>query len=200
MNEALKTVAPPAASADENLYGAREKPIAEIALNGETAVLTDRRLIITGGGTEMSLALARIGVVRVRFERLQRAMSQGTIALAVAAVLALLIAPARNLIATQAQALVQSQLSERSESATALVQFTSKTLALADFGVALIPAVAGALAVFGIAKIALAVRGRTVVGVSTGGEEIELARAGRFPALMEFGREVGRNLPEAKKT
>lgn len=191
--------APAKPPADEHRLGGRERPLAQIEIGGETAMLTDRRLVVTAADYEVSLALAQIGTVRVRFERLRRAVSRGTLALAGAAVLALLVRPAQNLIAAQAQALAQSAALERSESAAALVQFTSKTLALADFGIAILPAIAGALALYGIAKIALAVRGRTILSVSTGGEEIELTRAGRHPELLEFGREVGRSLPEPRK-
>ena len=48
--------------------GAGERTITDVRLGADTAVLTDRRVVVTGHNFEQSLPLAHISLVRVRFE------------------------------------------------------------------------------------------------------------------------------------
>jgi len=178
-----------------------ERAVTDVRLGGDTAVLTDRRVVVAGQNFEQSLPLAHIALVRVRFERIAADFVFAAIAIVVAMVLFTVASPARTFLLQQTVALEPSAQAEReSAEGHAIAQGMQRLVGAAA-------AVAGALHAIGwlfllvaAAKIALGVFGRTVVTVAASGGEIEFAKRGRDRALHEFIGEVGRALPGAGRS
>lgn len=176
--------------------GAGERAITDVRLGGDTAVLTDRRVVVAGHNFEQSLPLAHIALVRVRFERIVGDMIFAAVAILAAAVLFAVASPARTFLLNQTVSLEPAAQAERENAeGNAIAQGMQRLVGVAA-------AVAGALPLFGwllilaaAAKIALAILGRTVVTVAASGGEIEFAKRGRDRALHDFIAEVGRQLP-----
>ncbi len=176
---------------------AGERTLAEVTSRGETAVLTQRRLVVAGRDGESSTALAHIASLRVRFERLPRAILSGLVLAAVAALLFAVTGPSRAFLLGQAASLEASVRQEASQPggegglAPTLAR-GALTLAAAT---RVIPWLAALLLTLGLIHLVRGVLGRTVVTVHAGGGELELVRVGRSPAIEEFVKEVGRHLP-----
>lgn len=179
-----------------------ERVVAEATLGRDVAVLTDRRLVVSGRDIEQSFPLAAIGLVRARFVRSARAIVVGSLLIAAAVALGVLAAPVRGAIDAQIAALETAQRAEPTQTqpeahppappATLVVLALLRGLA----GLArLISPAALALAILGGLRLALGVIGETRVTVSAAGAELGYAKLGRDAALREFVAEVGRNLP-----
>lgn len=175
-----------------------ERVIAEAPLGGDTAVLTDRRLVVAGPGLEESLPLNHIAVVRVRFERAFGAIALGTALVVAALVLFSITSPLRTLILNQSVALQQAAIQERAanpEGAGGVAVVVQHVLESTAGVVAAFPVAAWLLLLAGLAKIVLGAIGRTVVTVAAGGAEVEFSKRGSSRPLQDFVAEVGRQLP-----
>lgn len=175
-----------------------ERVVAEVPLGGETAVLTDRRLVVGGAAGERSFALGQIGAVQARYERVVGEVVRGAVLVAVALVLFVVSGPTRTLLLNLGTALEPTVRQEQRQEGGGL----ANAVRVVQQGLDALAAVVGALPLLGVvllllggARIALGVVGRTVVTIYAGGGEFELARRGRRPALEEFAREVGQHLP-----
>lgn len=177
---------------------AGERVIAEAPLGGETAVLTDRRLVVSGRGLEESLPLAHIAVVRVRFERMLGAIAFGAVLIVAALVLFAITSPLRTLILNQSVGLEQAASQERAaspEGGGGVAGAVQRVLEGTARVVGAFPVAAWLLLLGGLAKIVLGAIGRTVVTVAAGGAEVEFSQRGNRRPLQEFVAEVGRHLP-----
>jgi hypothetical protein len=157
-----------------------ERALAEVVSRGETAVLTHRRLVIAGRDGESSTALAHIASLRVRFERLPRAMVSGLVLLALAAALLSVAAPLRAFFLVQA---------------TSLPSVLSRVAASLAGAARALPWLGLLAAALGALQLGRGLLGRTVVTVFAGGGELELVRLGRSRPIEDFVKEVGRHLP-----
>ncbi len=185
---------------DSPQLAAGERAIADAALGRESAVLTERRLIIAGRAAESSVALAHIARVAVRFERSPAAIVSGALLIGVAILLFAIATPMRIFFLAQVVALEPSVRQERANAGAeggGIAQGMQRIMSGLARASRAMPLLAGLALVFGLLRIALGVLGRTVMCVGTGGGEFELARRGRQPLLEEFAREVGRHLPAA---
>jgi len=175
-----------------------ERVVVEVPLRGETAVLTDRRLVVGGAAGERSFALGQIAAVQSRFERVVREMVRGGVLVLAALILFVVSGPARTLLLNFGTALEPTVRQEQKHEGGGLasaVRIVQQGLdALAGIAGAL-PLLGGVLLLAGAALIVLGAIGRTVVTIHAGGAEFELAQRGRRPALEEFAREVGQRLP-----
>jgi hypothetical protein len=181
-----------------------ERLVTEAALGGgDTAVLTDRRVLVVGRDFERSLPLAHLALVHVRFERIVGELVVGLIAILLAAVLLALAAPVRAFFLNQAVSLAAAAAQERAsaaadegqEPALGLAQGLQKLMRGLAGAARTLPLLGWLLLVLAAAKIALGIFGRTVVVFTAGGSELILARRGRDHALREFISEVGGHLP-----
>ena len=176
-----------------------EKVIAETPIGRDLAVLTNRRLVVSGRDLEQSLSLANIGLVRVRFERSVRAIVAGALLLLAAIVLASLAGPVRGAINGQLASMEAAPRAEQSQAdpgglppATQVIGTLLRgLLAIAR----LMSPAALILGLLGLARLALGLLGETKVNVSAGGAELVYSKWGRDPALRDFVAQVGRNLP-----
>jgi hypothetical protein len=180
-----------------------ERIVAEAPLGRDLAVLTNRRLVVSGRNLEQSLALGNIGLVRVRFERSVRAIVVGAALMLAAIVLASLVGPVRGAINSQIASL---QAAPRVEQAQAepgapppATQIITTLLRAALTVASLMSPVALILGMLGLLRLALGLFGETKVNVSAGGAELVFSKWGRDPALSDFVAEVGRNLPAPGK-
>ncbi len=178
--------------------GAGERSITEVRLGADTAVLTDRRVVVAGQDFEQSLPLAHIALVRVRFERIVGDMVFAGIAIVIAALLFAVASPVRSFLLSQAASLGPAAQAEREnaeghELARGLQRLVGGLAAAART----IPVLGWLLLLAAAAKIALGILGRTVVTVAGSGGGIEFAKRGRDPTLHEFIAEVGRQVPGA---
>ena len=175
-----------------------ERTLAEVTSRGETAVLTQRRLVIASPDGESSTALAHIASLSVRFERLQGAILSGIVLAAIAALLFAAASPVRAFFLAQSTSL---DASARQEQAQSTASDASLSSALARISGSLasasrsIPVFGVFFLVLGALNLGRGVYGRTVVTIFAGGGEVQLVRAGRNRPIEEFVREVGRNLP-----
>lgn len=183
------------------VLAAGETALAEHPLGGATAVLTDRRLVVAGRTYEESLPLAQISFVRVRFERLARAVGVGIALLVAAAVLFAAAGPLRTLLYNQSVALEPAASEERSGGAHGggIAAGMQRILGALAAIVRYFPLVGWLLLATGAAQIALGVIGRTVVTVAAGGAEIELEQRGDRAPLRAFAAEIGRQLPPPRR-
>jgi hypothetical protein len=189
-----------------------ERVVTEVALGrGDTAVLTDRRVLIMGWNFERSLPLAHLALVHVRFERIVGEIVAGGIAIVVALLLFAVASPVRTFFLNQALSLETAAAQERaSASASAgegqepapepaqgqgLAQGLQKLMSGFAAAARAIPLVGWLLLAFAAAKIALGIFGRTVVVFTAGGSELTFRRRGRDRLLREFITEVGGHLP-----
>ena len=171
--------------------------VAEVALGGDTAVLTDRRVVVAGRNFEQSLPLAHIALVRVHFARMVREMVFGAIAILVALVLFAIASPVRNLLLGQSVAIEATASQERANSGEGqgFAQGMQRIMGGFVAAAGAIPVAGWLLVAFGAAKIALGIIGRTVVTIATGGGEVAFSKRGRDRSLGDFIAEVGRHLP-----
>lgn len=188
-----------------------ERVVTEVALGrGDTAVLTDRRVLVVGRNFERSLPLAHLALVHVRFERIVGEMVAGAIAIVLALILFAVASPVRTFFLNQALSLESAAAQERaSASASAgegqepappaqgqgLAQGLQKLMGGLAAAARAIPLVGWLLLAFAAAKIALGIFGRTVVVFTAGGSELTFRRRGRDRLLREFITEVGGHLP-----
>jgi len=176
---------------------ANERVLAEVTLGVDTAVLTDRRVVVAGRNLEQSLPLAHIGLVRVRFEYIVGDIVFGAVAILLALVMFAIASPVRTFFLNQSTGLETAVRQERENAGDTpgLAQGVQRlTGALATMAGA-IPFVAWLALVLAAVKIALGVIGRTVVTLTAGGGEVALAKRGRDQLLHDFIAEVGRHLP-----
>ena len=175
-----------------------ERALAEVVSRGETAVLTQRRLVIAGRDGESSTALAHIASLRVRFERLPRAALAGLALLAVAAALFAAAGPVRAFFLAQATTLETNARQEQASGAAgeAGLPPVLARIATSLAGAARVLPWLGLLALaLGALQLGRGLLGRTVVTVFAGGGELELVRLGRSRPIEDFVKEVGRHLP-----
>ena len=181
-----------------------ERLVTEAALGrGDTAVLTDRRVLVVGRNFERSLPLAHLALVHVRFERIVGELVTGLIAVLLAMVLFAVAAPVRAFFLNQALSLEAAAAQERAgaspdegqEPAPSLAQGLQKLMRSLAAAARTLPPLGWLLLVLAAAKIALGIVGRTVVVFTAGGSELTLARRGRDRLLREFISEVGGHLP-----
>jgi len=185
-----------------------ERVVTEVALGrGDTAVLTDRRVLVVGRNFERSLPLAHLALVHVRFERIVGQVVVGLIAILAAVVLFAVASPVRTFFLNQALSLEAAAAQERASAAAGegqepgpaqgqgLAQGLQKLMGGLAAAARAIPLVGWLLLAFAAAKIALGILGRTVVVFTAGGSELTFARRGRDRLLREFITEVGGHLP-----
>jgi hypothetical protein len=188
-----------------------ERVVTEVALGrGDTAVLTDRRVLVVGRNFERSLPLAHLALVHVRFERIVGEIAAGGIAIVLALILFAVASPVRTFFLNQALSLESAAAQERaSASASAgegqepappaqgqgLAQGLQKLMGGLAAAARAIPLVGWLLLAFAAAKIAFGIFGRTVVVFTAGGSELTFRRRGRDRLLREFITEVGGHLP-----
>jgi hypothetical protein len=188
-----------------------ERVVTEVALGrGDTAALTDRRVLVVGRNYERSLPLAHLALVHVRFERIVGEMVAGAIAIVLALILFAVASPVRTFFLNQALSLESAAAQERaSASASAgegqepappaqgqgLAQGLQKLMGGLAAAARAIPLVGWLLLAFAAAKIAFGIFGRTVVVFTAGGSELTFRRRGRDRLLREFITEVGGHLP-----
>ncbi len=178
--------------------GTGERAITDVRLGADTAVLTDRRVVVAGRSFEQSLPLAHISMVRVRFERIARDLIFAAVAILVAMILFAVASPVRAFLVGQAAALGPAAQAERDggeghELAQGMQRLVGAGASLAR----LLPLLGWLLLLAAAAKIALGIFGRTVVTLAASGGEIEFAKRGHDRALHDFIAEVGRALPGA---
>jgi len=178
--------------------GAGERAITDVRLGADTAVLTDRRVVVAGRSCEESLPLAHISLVRVRFERIAGDMIFAAAAILLAIVLFAVASPVRAFLVGQAAALEPAAQAERDNAeGHELAQGMQRLVGAAAALARALPVLGWLLLLVAAAKIALGVFGRTVVTLAASGGEIEFAKRGHDRALHHFIAEVGRQLPGA---
>lgn len=175
-----------------------ERVISEAPLGGETAVLTDRRVVVGDGTDEQSFALGQIAVIRTRFERSIREIVRGAVFIVVAMFLIAASTPARTFLlnyGTRLETTIQrEQAVEGGGLAGAIGAVQQGLNLLADVAGAL-PILGWLLILLGLVRIVLGMFGRTVVTIFAGSGEFEFFRRGRRRELADFAREVGKHLP-----
>jgi hypothetical protein len=186
-----------------------ERIVTEAPLGrGDTAALTDRRVLVVGRDFERSLPLAHLALVHVRFERIVAEIIVGAIAILVALILFAVASPVRTLLLNTAASLETAAAQERASAGAAegqepglpgqgqgLAQGLQRLMAGLATVARAIPALGWLLLAFAAAKIGLGIFGRTVVVFTAGGSELTFARRGRDRVLREFITEVGGHLP-----
>jgi hypothetical protein len=195
-----------------------ERVVTEAVLGrGDTAVLTDRRVLVVGRNFERSLPLAHLALVHVRFERIVREMLVGVVAILVALLLFGVASPVRAFFLNQALSLESAAAQERAGTAAAagegqapepgqsqspsqsqapgLAQGLQRLMRGFAAAARAIPLVGWLLLAFAAAQIALGILGRTVVVFTAGGSDLTFVRRGRDRLLREFITEVGGHLP-----
>ncbi len=176
-----------------------ERVVAELPLGAETAVLTDRRLVVGSGGGERSFALGQIAMVQAHFERATGEIVRGVVFVLIAAILFAVAGPARTVLlnlGTRLEPAAQhEQTAEEGGGLAGAVRAVQGGLDGLAAAARVLPLLALVLLGIGGARIALGVVGRTVVTIHAGGGAFEFARRGRRPALEEFARELGQRLP-----
>jgi hypothetical protein len=185
-----------------------ERVLTEVALGrGDTAALTDRRVLLVGRNFERSLPLAHLALVHVRFEHIVREIVVGAVALLLALVLFAVASPVRSFFLGQATGLETAAAQERAAAAAPAGQEAAPAPApglahglqrmMLSFAAAAraIPVVAWLLVAAAVVKVALGIFGRTVVVFTAGGSDLEFARRGRDRLLREFISAVGGQLP-----
>jgi len=174
-----------------------ERVIAEAHLGGETAVLTDRRVVVGDGSDEQTFALGQIAAIRTRFERSFSEIVRGVVFIFVAMILIAVSTPARTFLlnyGTKLEPTIQrEQAAEGGGLSGALIAVQQGLNLLADIAGAL-PILGWLLIVLGLARIVLGAFGRTVVTIFAGSGEFEFYRRGRRRDLADFAREVGKHL------
>jgi hypothetical protein len=176
--------------------GTGERAITDVRLGADTAVLTDRRVVVTGRNFEQSLPLAHISLVRVRFERIAGDLVFAAVAVLAALVLFAVAPPMRAFLVGQAASLEPAAQAERDGGeGHELAQGMQRLVGAAATLARLLPVLGWLLLLAAAAKIALGVFGRTVVTLAASGGEIDFAKRGHDRALHDFIAEVGRQLP-----
>ena len=176
--------------------GAGERAILDVRLGADTAVLTDRRVVVAGRNFEQSLPLAHISLVRVRFERIAGDMIFAAAAILVALILFAVASPARSFLVGQAASLESAAQAERDGGeGHELAQGMQRLVGAAAAFARALPVLGWLLLLVAAAKIALGIFGRTVVVFTAGGSELTFRRRGRDRLLREFITEVGGHLP-----
>jgi len=178
--------------------GTGERTITDVRLGADTAVLTDRRVVVTGHNFEQSLPLAHISLVRVRFEYIVSDFVFAVIAIVIAMILFAVTSPARSFLLAQATALEPAAQAERDNAeGHEVAQGMQRLVGAAAAITRALPVIGWLLLLAAAAKIALGIIGRTIVTLAASGGEVEFAKLGRDRALHEFIAEVGRALPGA---
>jgi hypothetical protein len=178
--------------------GAGERAVTDVRLGTDTAVLTDRRVVVAGHGFEKSLPLAHISLVAVRFERIVGDLIFAAAAIVVALMLFAVASPVRSFLVGQAAALEPAARAERDNAEGHELAQGIQRLAGAAASIArLIPLAGWLLLLAAAAKVALGIYGRTVVTLAASGGAIDFAKRGHDRALHDFIAEVGRSLPGA---
>ena len=191
-----------------------ERLVTEVALGrGDTAVLTDRRVLIVGRSFERSLPLAHLALVHVRFERIVGEIITGAVAILVALLLFAVAAPVRTFFLNQAVSLESAVAQERASAAAVegqepapaqgqgpgqgqgLAQGLQRLMGTFAAAARALPLLGWLLLAFAATKIGLGVFGCTVVVFTAGGSELTFRRRGRDRGLREFITEVGGHLP-----
>jgi len=176
--------------------GAGERAITDVRFGADTAVLTDRRVVVTGRNFEQSLPLVHISLVRVRFERIAGDLVFAAVAVLAALVLFAVAPPMRAFLAGQAASLEPAAQAERDGGeGHELAQGMQRLVRAAATLARLLPVLGWLLLLAAAAKIALGIFGRTVVTLAASGGEIDFAKRGHDRALHDFIAEVGRQLP-----
>jgi len=174
-----------------------ERVISEVRLGGETAVLTDRRVVVGDGSDEQTFALGQIAAIRTRFERSMREIVRGAVFIFVAMILIAVSTPARTFLlnyGTKLEPTIQrEQAAEGGGLSGALIAVQQGLNLLADVAGAL-PTLGWLLIVLGLARMALGAFGRTVVTIFAGSGEFEFHLRGRRRDLADFASEVGKHL------
>ena len=178
--------------------GAGERQVTDVRLGADTAVLTDRRVVVAGRNFEQSLPLAHISLVRVRFERIIGDFVFAAIAIVVAMILFAIASPVRSFLVVQAASLEPAAQAERDNAeGHEVAQGMQRLVGAAASLARTLPVLGWLLLLVAATKIALGVFGRTVVTLAASGGEVEFAKRGHDRALGDFIAEVGRQLPGA---
>ena len=178
-----------------------ERVVAEVALGGDTMMLTDRRVIVAGSRFEQTLPLAHIALVEVRYERPARRFVLGAVAILIAAFLFAIAGPVRNFLTESGAALEPAATEERATpSGQGLANRMQRLLNGLAATAAVLPILGWLALAAGIGQIIVGAIGRTIVTFTAGGGEVSLAKHGNDRALHDFVAEVGRQLPGPEAT
>lgn len=193
----MKLVLPFTAPPARPQLAANERVVAEAVLGGDTAVLTDRRVVVAGANFEQSLPLTHVALVRVRFEHTVRDIVVGAVSIVIALLLFAIASPVRTFLLNQSAGLETAARQERENGAEGqgLAQGMQRLLGALAAVARAIPVAGWLLLVFAAAKIALGIIGRTIVSLTAGGSDLVFSKRGRDPTLHDFVTEIGRHLP-----
>lgn len=178
-----------------------ERVVAEVSLGADTAMLTDRRVIVAGRGFEQSLPLGHIALVQVRYERPVRSFVIGVVLVLAAAFLFAIATPVRTFLGASSAALESVASEERaSPSGQGLATRMQRALTGLSTAAIVLPILGWVALVGGIAQIIFGAIGRTIATLAAGGSEVTFAKRGNNRALQDFVAEVGRQLPGREPT
>jgi hypothetical protein len=166
-----------------------EKVVAEAPLGADLALLTDRRLVVSGRDFENSFALAQIGLVRSTFRRSAREIAIGAALLLAGLALLAIAGPANAAITAQIASFDAGAADSAGGSLAASILRGARNVVRG------LPLAGFALGALGLVRGALGALGQTSVSVHAGGGELVYSRRGRDGALDAFAREVARALP-----
>jgi hypothetical protein len=177
---------------------ATEQVITEARLGHDTAVLTDRRVIVAGRHLEQSLPLGHIALLRVKFERPARNFVAAFVLIIVAVGLLAIASPVRTFLLDSSVSLEPAASQERANPNGAqqgLAQALQRIVRTVASAARILPWVGWLLLVVAVVELFIGFLGRTEVSVAAGGSEVFFSRRGNDSALQEFIAEVGRHLP-----
>lgn len=177
----------------------QEHVVAQAAVSRGLALLTDRRLVVANGQGERSVALSSVGAVEVGYRYLPGHVLRGAALLVLAGVLFAIAAPVAGFLAANAGSLESFLRNEAgSDAAAGILWMLQKAVAFVAGVARWLPLIAWVCLIWGLVRIALAMRGRTAVNVLTVVGEYELAHPGRSAPLDELGRELSRRVGSAR--
>ncbi len=178
-----------------------EQVLAQAAVSGGVALLTTRRLVVSGASGERSVALSAVGAVEVAFERSIRRIVTGLVLIGVAVLLLSVTGHITGYLTAQSQSLDSLLRTEGGADTNAVAGISSQAqrgLSAVAIGAAWLPLIAWALLIWGGARIALGVWGTTAVDVFSMVGHYRLERRGHSTPLDELGREMARRFGDAR--
>lgn len=155
-------------------------------LRGSHLSLFATRLTHRGEDFFEVMPLERIGALRVGFERDAGGIKRGQILFAIALLVLGAYWPLHWLVR-----IGFSEMNPQSQGGGA---FLPAALRIFEMSVAALPVICGVVAVLGVASMAFAMVGNTVLTVMAGAAERNFAVRGRNPALVEFAESVAARL------
>ena len=177
-----------------------EQVLAQADVSGGVALLTTRRLVVSSASGERSVALSAVGAVEVAFERSARRIVSGLVLIGVAALLLSVTGHIAGYLSAQSQALDSLLRTDNIETnaVTGISSQAQRGLSAVAIAAAWLPLIAWVLLIWGGARIAFGVWGKTAVDVFSMVGHYRLERRGHSAHLDELGREMARRFGEAR--